>query len=69
MSLKAIHIFFITVSAAMFFGIAFFRLAAWRETGETVALLHGAGWGLGGVGLVIYGIGFLRKYRKVGSVL
>ncbi len=65
MSLKAIHIIFITLSVVLAFGFAFWALESYAH-GEgswmlVVALLSFAA----GVGLIVYCKMFLRKLRHV----
>ena len=65
MSLKAFHIFFIAISTLMCFGIAAWRLSSYFETGELNPLAQGAAAGIAGVILLVYGIGFMRKFKEL----
>ena len=68
MSLKAFHIFFITVSILMCAGIGVVRAVAYREGGEIAALAQAGASFLAAGGLVIYGIRFLKKTKNIGYV-
>ena len=68
MSLKAFHVFFIAV-ATLFsagFGVWSFRHAA--TTGSALDIVFGATGILGAVALVVYGVWFLKKLKKVSYV-
>ncbi len=65
MSLKAFHIFFIGVSALTAFGFA-----AWLMNGSTAGgggdlFVGGILSIITGIGLILYGIRFLRKLKHV----
>lgn len=62
MSLKLVHVFFITVSMLMCVGIAVLRLMAWQGDGGTAALVQGATAGVGAAVLVAYAWHFIKKY-------
>ena len=64
MSLKAFHIFFISISALMCLGIAAWRLAAYGQ--EPGALVQALAAAAAGVGLVEYGRRFLKKTKELG---
>jgi len=66
MSLKLVHVFFITVSMLMCVGIAAVSLTTWQENGGTGSLLQGATAGLGAAVLVAYGWHFIKKYGRLG---
>ena len=66
MSLKAFHIFFISCSALLAAGIGIGEFVAFAESGKILDAALGGVSILAGVGLVIYGISFLRKLRHVG---
>jgi hypothetical protein len=66
MGIKTVHIFFITVSALMFFGLAVWRGSVYSDEGSMSALGEALGSALAGVGLVIYGVQFLRKLKGIG---
>jgi hypothetical protein len=58
MSLKAVHLVFVTVLTALAFGCA-----GWAFSAGKVA--YGAGGIVAGVLVIIYGIYFLKKLKKV----
>lgn len=63
MSLKAFHIFFITVSILLLFGFAFWEFREFGDGGDTRALLLGI-LSLGAaMGLIVYEIRVFRKFR------
>jgi hypothetical protein len=65
-SLKAFHIFFITVSSAMAFGCGAWSLKSYSTPdGRTRDLLFGIGSLLASVALIVYGRYFLKKLKKV----
>ena len=66
MSLKAFHVFFITLAMLMCLGVAGWNGSAWMAGGSAVHLAESVGWTLAAIGLVIYGWRFLRKYRSLG---
>ncbi|MEK9136997.1 MAG: hypothetical protein AAB393_07735 [Bacteroidota bacterium] len=65
MSLKAFHIFFIALSTLMAFGFGGWLLNGYAESGSVGELLGGIASILVGVGLIVYGIRFLRKLKGV----
>jgi hypothetical protein len=65
MSLKAFHIFFISISALLFFGIGVVRGMACAEATAVAPCLQALASVMAGVGLVVYGIRFLRKTRSL----
>jgi hypothetical protein len=68
MSLKAFHIFFITVSALFLAGFGAWSVNAYAHAGGGVNLLFAALGFAGAVGLPIYGVWFLKKTKGVGLV-
>ena len=66
MSLKLVHVFFITISMLMCVGIAAFRFAAWQEDGGTAALVQSVAASVGAAVLVAYGWHFIKKYGGLG---
>ncbi len=66
MSLKAFHIFFVTISSALAFGFGGWSLKNYFG-GERGALdlVMGIGSLVVGVALVVYGKYFLKKLKKV----
>lgn len=66
MSLKAFHVAFIFLSAALCGG---FALWCFREMGRTDALAYGIAGGLAVAGVLalgVYAVRFLRKSRSIG---
>lgn len=69
MSLKAFHVFFITLATLMCLGVAGWNGSAWMAGGSAVHLLASAGWAAAAIGLTVYAVLFLRKYRSLGYLL
>jgi len=67
MSLKAVHIIFITASCLLAFGFAGWCLKSYFS-GEGLPrdLVFGIGSLVAGVGLIVYGRYFLKKLKGVG---
>ena len=67
MSLKAVHIIFITASCLLAFGFAGWCLKSFFSgEGLTRDLVFGIGSLVTGVGLIVYGRYFLKKLKDVG---
>jgi hypothetical protein len=66
MSLKFFHIFFIACSVILAVGIGVWGLMAFSRSGRILDGLWGGGSILAGIGLVVYGVSFLRKMKHVG---
>jgi hypothetical protein len=67
MSLKAVHIIFITASCLMAFGFAGWCLKSFFSgEGLTRDLVFGLGSFAVGVALIVYGRYFLKKLKDVG---
>ncbi len=66
MSLKAFHIFFIVCSALLAAGIGVWQIMDFAATGRPVTAILGGASILAGVGLVVYGVSFLKKLKHVG---
>jgi len=65
MSLKAFHIFFISLSILTAFGFASWLINGYSED-ENVGQLVGAVLSIfAGAGLIVYGVRFLRKLKNV----
>lgn len=65
MSLKAFHILFIALSVLLSVGLSGLALYQFALTGSGVNIVW-AGMGLASaIGLILYGIRFLRKLRNV----
>ncbi len=65
MSLKAFHIFFVTVSTLLCVGVGLWGVREYRNTGGDEMLWLGSASLLLGVVLVVYGFWFLRKLKHV----
>ena len=66
MSLKAFHIFFIALAILISFGFAaWVFLGGAGDRGSTGLTLTGIASGVIGVGLIVYGIHFIRKARHI----
>lgn len=63
MSLKAFHIFFITVSMMLAFGFGVWGFQQYVEHGTGIYLVLGIVSSVMGIGLVLYGVTFLKKTR------
>lgn len=66
MSLKAFHIFFIVCSALLASGIGVRQFMTFASSGRPLDALLGGVSLLAGIGLVVYGVAFLRKMKHVG---
>ena len=66
MSLKAFHLFFLTIAgfSSLFFGL--WAVRDWRANGDVTVLLLGLASFAVLVALVPYGIWFLRKFKNAG---
>jgi membrane protein implicated in regulation of membrane protease activity len=65
-SLKAFHIFFISLSVLMCLGIGAFRAEAYADTGEIGALAQATVCGISALALVVYARRFLKKTKDLG---
>lgn len=65
MSLKTFHIFFIGASVLLSFAVAVWSIQTYRVDGDFLTLLMAIVSVGGGVGLIKYGISFLKKLRHV----
>jgi hypothetical protein len=65
MSLKAFHIAFITLSSLMCFGCGAWGLSQYVRTNDFGQLLFAIAGLVGGIGLIVYGIRFLRKLKGI----
>lgn len=65
MSLKAFHIAFITLSSLMCFGCGAWGLAQYTGSHNMNHLLFAIAGLLGGIGLIIYGVRFLKKLKGI----
>jgi hypothetical protein len=67
MSLKAFHIFFVSVSILLAFGFAGWELYAYAQQGGVGNVVLGVGSLVAGVGLVVYLRAVIRKLRQFNS--
>lgn len=65
MSLRAFHILFIILSTLLSFGFAVWAYGNYKISQSTTDLVLTVGGAVLGVALVIYGIWFIRKSRKL----
>ena len=65
MSLKAFHIFFISLSIVLSIGVGSWGVSNYLGEGGTGSLVLGIVFCLTGLALVIYGRGFLRKMKEI----
>lgn len=64
MSLKAVHLIFVTVLSSLCFGTGVWKLRHFRADGLTADLAWGIAALLTGVAVLIYGRYFLKKLKK-----
>lgn len=67
MSLKHIHVVFITAAMALAIVFGAWCLAQWRTDGEASMLAGAVGSAATAVGLLVYGRWFLVKMRGLGE--
>ena len=65
MSLKAIHLVFITASLALAAGFGVWGFTQYQETKSTVDLAYGVGSIVAVVALLVYGVYFLKKLKHM----
>lgn len=65
MSLKAFHVLFITASVLLSFWFGWFELSRYADTKEAMDLWFGGGSCVAGVGLIAYGVYFLKKLKNI----
>ncbi len=65
MSLKTFHIIFITISSLFTFGFAYWLVRSYSGNGEVSSLIGAVVSTLFGVGLIVYGVRFLKKLQHV----
>ncbi len=68
MSLKAFHIFFVAISILLAFGFAAWAVMSYASGGGAGLLLAAGLAVAAAVGLIIYGIRFLRKLKHVSFI-
>ena len=66
MSLKAFHVFFVTVSIILAFGFGIWATRDYQSSGTTASLVMAVLSFLGGVALLAYFPYFLRKTKNQG---
>ncbi len=65
MSLKALHIVFVTAATLLTAGLAFWFLQQHSETKQTVDLVLGVGSAVSSVVLVVYGRIVFKKLKNI----
>ena len=65
MSLKALHIVFVTASVLLAFGFGAWEFDAWKGSGAGRDLALGIGSCVTGVALLVYGWFFLKKLKHI----
>jgi len=65
MSLRAFHIVFIILSTLLSFGFAKWSYGNYLVQKDTTDMVLAISGGVAGVALIIYGIWFLKKMRKI----
>ena len=65
MSLKAFHIFFVSISTLFAIGFGWWAIREYSVHHEMMSLIFGSASLVGAVALVIYGRWFLRKLKGV----
>jgi len=65
MSLKAFHIFFVSLSTVLALGFSAWCFAQYRADGSGLFALTAGASALSGVGLILYGRSFLKKLEGV----
>lgn len=68
MSLKAVHILFISLSILLAFGFAAWEIKGYTVSGDVLQLLLGLFSLVAAVGLIVYGVKFLRKLKHVSFI-
>ena len=68
MSLKAVHVFFITIATLTAVGFGLWLVRSYLVAGSGLHLALGIVAFLGAVALPVYGSWFLKKMKKVGYV-
>jgi hypothetical protein len=65
MSLKAFHLFFITLSVLLALGCGVWTAQLYQSGGNPIDLAFAVASFAAAVGLVVYGAWFIRKARKI----
>lgn len=68
MSLKAFHIFFISLSTLLALGFAAWEVKGYVVSGEITQLVAGIISACVAVGLAVYGVRFVKKMKHVGLI-
>jgi len=68
MSLKTVHLIFITVATLFSLGFGIFAVREYRALGDALYLVLGILGLIGAVGLPIYGAWFLKKMKDVSFI-
>ena len=65
MSLKFFHIFFISLSTLCAFGFSIWLFLAETTDQSSLNVLGGIASALAGIGLIVYGVRFLQKFKNI----
>ncbi len=65
MSLKAVHILFITLACLLSFGYGVWSLGEYRTAGNSGMMFSGVLGFVVGAGLIVYGIKFYQKIKTL----
>ena len=65
MSLKALHIVFVTASTLLAFGFGAWELKAYQVSEQRMDLILGVGALVSGVALIVYGKMVLKKLKHI----
>lgn len=65
MSLKALHIVFVTASTLLAFGFGAWELKAYQVSDQRMDLILGVGALVSGVALIVYGKMVLKKLKHI----
>ncbi len=68
MSLKTFHIVFIVFSVLLAFGVAVWAFQSYAGNGNTMMIVAGIASAVIGIGLIIYGVKFLKKLKHVSYI-
>lgn len=68
MSLKAFHVFFVTICLIFSIGIGVWGVREYRLNGETQSLAFGIGSFVAAVVLTVYGLWFIKKLRNISYI-
>jgi hypothetical protein len=65
MSLKAFHLVFVTALSSLAFGCSAWKFKAFAADHASLDLVLAITALLGGVGVIVYGVYFLKKLKKI----